>query len=293
VIAVVCLHPSIDRTLELAGPLEVGGLQRTSRVWERAGGKGVNLAAVVTALGGEAQVILPVAGANGAKLKQLLERQGLSSLTVAVAGETRQCQAILDGGAHPTEINESGPALDEADLTRLERLIPDAASWVVLSGSLSPGLSADSFGAWVRRLGAQFQIAVDSSGAALAVALENGASLIKPNSAELAGLGYTPQELWARYRTRVLHSRGADGLEYIGPEGRLTQSAFSIKLVSPVGAGDATLAGFLLALERGDAVPDALRLASACGAAACLESVAGVVNPDRVQSLLDLEVVHG
>ncbi len=301
-IAVICLHPSIDRTLELSQPLEVGGLQRTVRVWERAGGKGVNVAAVLAALGGEAQVILPVAGANGAKLGQLLERQGVSSLTLEVAGETRECQAILDGGAHPTEINESGPALGEDDLARLERLIPDDASWVVLSGSLAPGLSAAAFGAWVGRLSARFQTAVDSSGAALAAALENGANLVKPNSSELAwlglaGLGYTPHELWAKYRARVLHSRGADGLEYVGPEGELQQSAFSIKVISPVGAGDATLAGFLLALERGEAVPEALRLANACGAAACLESVAGVVNPERVRALLDpvldLEVVHG
>lgn len=288
-IAVMCLHPSIDRTLELALPLEVGGLNRAVKVFERAGGKGVNVGSVLGSLGAEVCVILPVAGTNGLKLENLLQKQNISNFKLVVPGETRECQAILDG-AQVTEINESGPRLDPSDLAKLEALIPASARFVVLSGSLPPGLKALEFGAFVRRLSVDYQVVVDTSGAALKVALENGAYLIKPNETELEQLGLRAKEIFQQFNTRVLHSKGADGLEYVGEEGSFFQTSSKIEVINPVGAGDATLAGFLFGLNRGRSIQDSLRYASVCGAAACLEPVAGVVNPLNIESLLG--VVH-
>ncbi len=288
-IAVICLHPAIDRTLELAAPLEVGGLNRAIRVFERAGGKGVNVASVLSSLKAKACVILPVAGANGLKISQLLQKQNISSSVTSVVGETRECQAILDGGL-PTEINESGPSLERGDLVKLEALIPESSGWVVLSGSLPPGLSLLEFGGFVKRLSSRYRLVVDTSGAALKIALENGAYLIKPNESELLQLALSPTEIWEKFGTRVLHSQGANGLEYIGTEGRFFQASSQIKVLNPVGAGDATLAGFLYSLERNEPIKNALRFASACGAAACLEPVAGVVNPLNIHAFL--EVIH-
>jgi tagatose 6-phosphate kinase len=288
-ITVICLHPAIDRTLELALPLEVGGLNRAVRVFERPGGKGVNVAAVLLSLKAKACVILPVAGTNGLKLEGLLQKQNISSFVLSVPGETRECQAIVAGG-QVTEINEFGPSLVQTDLIKLEALIPDTATWLVLSGSLAPGLSLLEFGAWVKHLSRRYKVVVDSSGAALKMALENNAYLIKPNSVELEQLALTPEEIFEQFGTRVLHSKGANGLEYIGEEGSFFQASSQIKVVNPVGAGDATLAGFVFKLEPGALVQDALRFASACGAAACLEPVAGVVKLENIQTLLG--VVH-
>jgi 1-phosphofructokinase family hexose kinase len=287
--AVICLHPAIDRTLELNSALEVGGLNRAARVFERPGGKGVNVASVLTSLGAEACVILPVAGSNGLKLEQLLQKQNILGFKLIVAGETRECQAILDG-SQTTEINESGPNLEASDLLKLEALIPEQASTVVLSGSLAPGLSVLEFGALVKRLSAVYQVVVDTSGEALKVALENGAYLIKPNETELEQLGLTCQEIFEQFGTRVLYSKGANGLEYLGSEGNFFQASSQIEVVNPVGAGDATLGGFLFGLARGRSIQDALRFANACGAAACLEPTAGMVKLEHIESILG--VVH-
>ena len=284
-IAVICLHPSIDRTLELSTPIVVGGLNRAARVWERAGGKGVNVASVLSGLGVEVSVTLPTAGSNGFKLRKLLQNQDILSFVLSVTGETRECQAILAGG-QTTEINESGPSLSKDDLVLLEELIPERTPWVVLSGSLAPGLSVFDFGKWVRRLSTRHQVVVDTSGKALKAALENGAYLIKPNDSELEGLGLSALEVYKKYGTQVLHSRGENGLEYVGKEGHFKQAAFKVNLVNPVGAGDATLAGFLFGLVRGENLKASLRFASACGAAACLEPVAGVVNLEHLNQLL-------
>jgi tagatose 6-phosphate kinase len=287
VIACICLHPAIDRTLELANSLEAGGVNRTARVHERAGGKAINVAGVLTALGAECVAITVRAGFNGHKLEALLQRQGIKYATFEVQGETRECQAIISGD-HPTEVNESGPSLSARDLLELERLIPRETGWVIVSGSLPPGIALNDFSAWLRHLQARFQVAVDTSGTALRVALEVGVCLIKPNTSELEQLGLSASEIWGKYGVNVLHSRGADGLEYVGKEGRHSQPSARINVINPVGAGDATLAAFVFALERGQSIQDAVQMATACGAAACLEPVAGVISQARVQEMLEL-----
>jgi 1-phosphofructokinase family hexose kinase len=286
VIACICLHPAIDRTLELTDTLEAGSVNRTVRVHERAGGKAINVAGVLSALGAECVAITVRAGFNGAKLEALLEAQKINHKTLEVAGETRECQALISGD-HPTEINESGPNLTARDLLELERLIPRETSWVIVSGSLPPGIALNDFSAWLRHLQARFQVAVDTSGAALRVALEVGVNLIKPNTHELEQLGLSASEIFEKYGVNVLHSRGMDGLEYVGSQGMFSQAAEKINVVNPVGAGDATLAGFIFALEQQQSVQEALMTACACGAAACLEPVAGVISKDRVQKMLE------
>jgi 1-phosphofructokinase family hexose kinase len=288
-IAVICLHPAIDRTLELSSRLTLGGLNRAARVFERAGGKGVNVAAVLTSLGAEACVILPIAGNNGLKLGDLLQKQNISSFKFIVPGETRECQAILDG-TEPTEINESGPSLKPGDLLELEELIPTSARFVVLSGSLPPGLGLLEFGDFVKRLGTRYRLVVDTSGAALKVALENNGYLVKPNETELKQLALSPKDIFEKFGTRVLHSKGAKGLEYIGAEGQFVQASSKIEVLNSVGAGDATLAGFLFSLECRKSIQDSLRFANACGAAACLELTAGVVKLENIEGFLG--VVH-
>jgi tagatose 6-phosphate kinase len=286
VIVTICLHPAIDRTLELGNSLEVGGVNRTTRVHERAGGKAINVAAVLTTLGAECLAITVRAGFNGAKLEALLDRQGIKHKTLEVVGETRECQAIISG-VHPTEINESGPSLQARDLIELERLIPRETTWVVVSGSLPPGITLNDFSAWLRHLQARFQVAVDTSGSALRVALEVCVSLIKPNTSELEQLGMTAKEIFEKHGVSVLHSRGELGLEYVGPEGHHQQLATRINLINPVGAGDATLAGFVFALEKKQSLQEALQMATACGAAACLEPVAGVISRSKVEDMLE------
>jgi fructose-1-phosphate kinase PfkB-like protein len=54
---------------------------------------------------------------------------------------------------------------------------------------------------------------------------------------------------------------------------------------SPVGCGDAALAGFAVAHERGLSDEETLRLATACGSANCLANVPGRVDVRDVQRL--------
>lgn len=283
-IVTLTLHPAIDRTLWLASPLHPHTLHRTVRLEERAGGKGLNVASVLHALGQEVLAITVRAGLNGERLAQLLKRQNLPHRLLEVEGETRECQTLIDGPDHPTDLYESGPPLKPEHLEQLRTLLPPLEI-LVLSGSLPPGLSPSDFAAWLQSLKPLGKLVVDSSGAALKAALEARVYLVKPNQDELEALDLSAQEIWEHYRVRVLLSKGADGLEYIGPEGHLYQGAAAIQVVNPVGAGDACLGGFLLGQEQNRPLREGLVLAAACGAACAEQPVAGQVEIARVWEL--------
>lgn len=284
-IVTLTLHPAIDRTVWLTSPLLPHRLHRTARVEERAGGKGINVASVLQALGQNVVAVTVRAGLNGERLERLLKRQQLPYKLLEVEGETRECQTIIAGQGHPTDIYENGPTLQPKHLGQLRDLLPSFET-LVLSGSLPPGLAVSDFAAWLHTLKPLGKIAVDSSGEALKAALEAGVYLIKPNTHELNALGLKAKEIWVRYKVRVLLSKGAGGLEYHGPEGYFVQPAAKIKAVNPVGAGDASLAGFAMAETHKEPLAQCLVVASACGAACAEEAVAGKVRPARVQELI-------
>ncbi|MEJ2288363.1 MAG: PfkB family carbohydrate kinase, partial [Deinococcales bacterium] len=144
--AIVALtpNPALDRTLWLDRALEPGALHRVQRVREAAGGKGVNLARAVAALGGSPVVAGPVAGFNGRKFRALLQREGIAGALTEVAGETRECTIVLGGAGHPTEINEAGPDVDEDAWRELLAALPEGR--LVVAGSLPPGIAPSAFG---------------------------------------------------------------------------------------------------------------------------------------------------
>jgi fructose-1-phosphate kinase PfkB-like protein len=157
--------------------------------------------------------------------------------------------------------------------------------WISLSGSLPQGIGLDHFSQWLRSLKPLGYLAVDTSGPALNAAIRAKPDVIKPNQDELAAVGLNANQIWQQHGVKVLLSKGADGLEYHGPEGSFFQATASIHPVNTVGAGDATLAGFLLALAQGLPISEALALAAACGAANAEQAVAGRVDPARVEQL--------
>ena len=277
-IVAVTPNLALDRTLTLPGPLQRGRLQRVESLRERAGGKGVNLARAVRCFGGTTLVVGFVAGFNGRKLLTLLEREGFDAVLEEVPGETRQCTILLDGGDHPTEINEAGPTVDEAAWEGLWQRVrarqPLAA--VVVSGSLPPGLEPKSYARALRSLPGP--VVVDASGAALIHALEAGVALVKPNErealevAELLGIPTAgggsvavARELHRRYGARVLLTRGAAGATLVGEE-VWTAAAPRVEAINPVASGDSLLGAFLWAESVGRSTVDALRLGIAAGA---------------------------
>ena len=309
-IVTLTANPSLDRTIELAGPLARGGVQRAFATHEQPGGKGVNVSRALIASGLETLAVLP--GASADPMLVALRAERIPAASLPIANRIRSNITLTEPDGTTTKINEPGPTLDESDELALVDLVVARcrdAAWLVLAGSLPPGLSRDFYARVVVAVRADADaregavapsIAVDSSGEPVAARLESGVGvdLIKPNAeelAELTGIGTgesleaDPEAaftaagtLIARGCGAVLATLGARGAVLITAEGGWLATMPPIVPVSTVGAGDSSLAGYLVADQYGGGPERRLAQAVAHGSAAA--SLPGSTMPSSEQT---------
>ncbi|KAA9134940.1 1-phosphofructokinase family hexose kinase [Microbacterium caowuchunii] len=287
-IVTLTANPALDRSLMLAAPLRHGEVQQVASGREDAGGKGINVARVVAGAGESTTAVLPLAQDD--PFAAVLAGTGLPVHPVRISGHARANLTILDPDGTTTKLNLPGPRLDAGDVQALQDAVvvaAEGARWLVLAGSLPPGAGDDFYVRVISAVRARWQdaaprIAVDTSGAALRAVVEHGRpDLIKPNDeelAELTGEGADPRDFAgiARVAGRLVPGRVGSALVTLGAAGALIVTpddawfgvAPRITPVSTVGAGDSSLAGFLLADVAGRPAPEALRHAMLYGAAA-------------------------
>ncbi|MFJ5153750.1 1-phosphofructokinase [Streptomyces sp. NPDC088353] len=260
--------------------LERGQVVRATGERMDPGGKGVNVSRAVAAAGRRTVAVLPLGGAPGALVADLLDAQGIDVAPVPVAGATRSNIALAEADGVLTKINAPGPELsagEQESLLETVRRQSHGADWIACCGSLPRGLAPSWYADLVARAHAEgVRIALDTSGPALLAALREGPDVVKPNAAELAeAVGRSlatvgdavkaAEELRGLGARTVLASLGADGQLLVDGAGAWFGSARVDAVRSNVGAGDSSLAGFLIAGGTG---PEALALAVAHGAAA-------------------------
>ncbi|WP_432562155.1 1-phosphofructokinase family hexose kinase [Kineococcus sp. SYSU DK003] len=287
-------NPSIDHTVELAA-LTRGEVHRALAGSVEAGGKGVNVARVLARHGHHARAVLPSGGIDGARLEALLAPQHVHVVPVAIAGAIRTNTAVVERDGTTTKLNEPGPELTTGDVEALCRSVlteldatPD---WLVTSGSLPPGAPTDLHAQFARAArAAGVRCAVDTSGTALAAAVEAAPDVLKPNHEELAELlgrelltvgdvVTAAAGLRAAGVGEVLVSLGGAGALLVTADGAVWAGGEPLVPLSTVGAGDCTLAGFLH--SRGTAA-QRLATAVAWGRAAVL--LPGSTVPAELQT---------
>ncbi|HXH36554.1 MAG TPA: PfkB family carbohydrate kinase [Plantibacter sp.] len=265
---------AIDQTYRVDG-LRIGDVNRAVGVSSELSGKGVNVARAITLSTVPVRAVVPL-GADGRILASARELQPLLAV-VPTDGRTRVNTTILDPSTGTTKVNEPAiplsPAEWEAVVTtagaEIDRM---GADWLVLSGTI-PSLTGGSAPVDILQLLGQAadrgaRVAVDTAGAALETAVANLdlVHLLKPNAHELAEL--TGRELLTigdvASAADELQRAGCD-LVYVsmGADGALVRSAAglwhahaSATVVNTAGAGDASLAGFLVGLLRSDGTDD-------------------------------------
>lgn len=293
-------HPSLDRTISLAAPLRVGEVQVAAASREDAGGKGINVARVVTAAGVECAAVLPLAPDD--PFDAALRASGLDARRVPVSGHVRANLAVTDPSGVTTKLNLPGAVLshdEQAALVDAVVVATGEARWLVLAGSLPPGTPDDFYVRVIAAVRAAHgetapRIAVDTSGPALAAVVAEGApDLIKPNDEELAELvgsaiGDDPASILDAARSLVparvgaaLVTLGGRGALLVESDGAWLATPPPIRVASTVGAGDSSLAGYLLADVAGADAEERLRHAVRHGAAAAsLPGTQAPVPPD-------------
>ncbi|MFJ7156027.1 1-phosphofructokinase [Streptomyces sp. NPDC101118] len=278
-ILTVTPNPSLDRTYEVAA-LERGAVLRATADRVDPGGKGVNVSRAVAAAGGRTVAVLPLGGPPGTLIAELLGGQGIDVTAVTIAGQTRSNISVAEPDGTLTKINAAGPSLTTAEADLLLGTVRHQAAdadWIACCGSLPGGLPVGWYADLVTRAhDAGARVALDTAGPALLAALPARPDVVKPNAHELAEATgrqlitvgdavAAARELRDRGAAAVLASLGADGQLLLEAGGTYYGTASVTAVRSDVGAGDAALAGFLLAGGRG---PDALASALAHGAAA-------------------------
>ncbi|MGH3582377.1 MAG: 1-phosphofructokinase [Mycobacterium sp.] len=309
-IVTVTPNPSIDRTVTLNTPLTRGAVHRLGSVTDEPGGKGVNVSRALALAGLDTLAVLPAG--DGDPMLAALRAIGLSFRNVPIPGQVRTNLAVTENDGTTTKLNEPGAALDASALQELTHTVLQAAQradWVVLSGSLPPGIPARWYADVVAELARyDCRVAVDTSDAPLA-ALADGfgtaaPDVIKPNAEELAGLtSHSAEELETAAAqgdtrpvvaaARQLVERGAAAiLVTLGAAGAVLVDGAGSWLATPpptvprstVGAGDSSLAGYVRAALEGAAPAQRLQMAVAYGSAAAALPGSALPAPSQINT---------
>lgn len=306
-ITVTCLNPALDITHEVDG-VDWSGVNRPGQVRARPGGKGLNVARTLLAIGARARVLGLAGGATGADLAADLAVLGVPATFSPVGGETRRTFAVVDTRHGRTALfNEPGPEVtpDEyaAFLVSYEKALADSAA-VVLSGSLPRGLPAGAYAELVAAAAAAgvLPAVLDTHGDALRIGAAARPAVVKPNVAELEALtgralagadGPDPRavsdaamQLRSSGPDAVVVSLGPAGLWAATAEGAWRAVPPGEVFSNPTGAGDAVTAGLAHGLVEGQPWPERLRHAAALGTAAAAAPVAGEFSAGDYQRVL-------
>lgn len=278
---VICLNPAIDkiyRIPDFAAGEDYPGQKPEVRV----GGKGVNVARVLSQLGAPVH-LYGFLGEGGDIIRKEMEKRCVCSF-FDVSGACRTTVNIIDPkSGRETVITEAGPQVGESDVRELllelsDRIQP--GDIVAASGSIIAGAPSDIY-AQISRICEEIgaKCALDCNTSALKSSLSGNVRYIlgKPNERELCALlrrertkdvralAEMARELMPPYEM-LLVSMGAEGGILVTREEIYAAHIPPLDVVSTVGSGDAAFAGALFALEKGMDKRLILQTAMSCGA---------------------------
>jgi tagatose 6-phosphate kinase len=294
VILTVTLNLAVDVTYRV-GESRLGEHNRVELVGRRAGGKGVNVARVLSALGREVVAGGFLGGANGGVARAELRAAGLAEETVAIAGESRTTIVVVEDDGRVTGFSELGPEVSAAEWAEMHARFGELAARaraVVLAGSLPRGVPDDAYAQLVSASPAP--VLLDAEGEALLGGVSAGPAVVKINRAELAGavggdacgdVVAAAESLRSTGAGAVVVSCGADGLVAVTAEGVWSAAPPEGVRGNATGAGDAASAAVVAGMVDGLGWPERLAEAAALSAAAVAAPQAGSFDPELYRRL--------
>lgn len=301
-ILTLTLNPAIDKssTVEQVGP------DRKLRCSEPAyepGGGGINVARVAQELGAEATALWLSGGTMGKLLEESLKEYGVEHRPVPCSGMTRENFMVYErSSGRQFRFNHPGPEVGTRELDRTIEAIRSfepRPAFLVLSGSLPPGLDDDAYARVSRERPTGCRVILDTSGPALQAGLDGTIYAIKPNIRELGQLAgrdiESDDEILEVSRTLiaekdlevVIISRGSGGAVLVTSDLFEEIAAPTVKVRSKVGAGDSMVAGLVTGLSLGLSLSEAALLAVAAGTAAVMTEGTELCRKADAEKLYD------
>ena len=299
-IVTVTLNPTVDKSTSVPTVVAERKLRCAQPRFEPGGG-GINVSHALHKLGESAEALWTKGGHVGAFLETLLEGIGIAHKAIPIAETTRENLIVFEESTtHQFRYGMPGPNLTEDEGERIKRAVHElspAPDYLILSGSLPPGLPDDFYAQLARSAPEHTKVVLDASGKALRSALDAGVYLVKPNLSEFGQLlGAEPSsdaELERASRALisegkaelVLTSLGAGGAMLVTREVCALIRSPTVPIRSKVGAGDSMVAGTVLGLVRYPSIYDAARLGVAAGAAAVMTDGTELCRREDVERL--------
>ncbi len=308
-IITVTLNAAIDKSLAVPN-FKLGRRHRTVDQRTMAGGKGVNIARTLKALGQPVIATGFAGGATGTHIVEQLTEESILNDFVRIREESRTNTSVLDPttGAQ-TEINERGPSVSarEVELFANKLLyLARGAAIVVFAGSLPRGVEPEIYASLIRDLERLDVITVvDTDGEPLRQAVRAEPDVVSPNvleAEELVGHEFSGEDERSQVVAEIaaLGPREAimtlpDGcFAQVLVDGQRRLKRARIEPREPVarsGSGDAFLAGYLAARYEGRAPDQCLRFGVACGAESTGRLGAGLIDAREARRLMgDVEL---
>lgn len=285
-IVTITLNPALDHTVHIP-QFQTGEVNRAQQQRIDPGGKGINVAKVVRALGYPVAVTGFLGQDNSKVFNEYFQRKAIDNFFVEVTGAARvNIKIVDDHNGQVTEINFPGlisTSPDLAKLTGVIRRLTDDRQYFVISGSLPQGLPDTIYGQLIEILkGQRVKVLLDSSGAALREGIKALPDAIKPNLEELSQLmGKSLEkendirkaiaELLAGGIKQVVVTLGSQGTIIADKEQTLRVRPPAVIAKSTVGAGDALVAGFVVGQTRGLSLAECARLGTAAATASVIQ----------------------
>jgi 1-phosphofructokinase family hexose kinase len=303
-IITVTLNAAIDKSLSVPN-FKLGRRHRTVEQRTVAGGKGVNIARTLKALGQPVIATGFAGGVTGTHIVEQLTEEAILNDFVRIKEESRTNTSVLDPTTgEQTEINERGPSVSDHEVELFaDKLLYLArgAAIVVFAGSLPRGVEPEIYATLIHDL-ARMEVTtvIDTDGEPLHHAVRAEPDVVSPNqleAEELVGHEFAGDEerSLAVREIAALGPREAimtlpDGcFAQVLVDGRPALKRARIDLREPVaksGSGDAFLAGYLAARYESRPPDQCLRFGVACGAESTARLGAALIDPREARRLM-------
>jgi 1-phosphofructokinase family hexose kinase len=280
-IVTLTINPTIDRVISV-DRLAFEDRAYINSTRESAGGRGINASCVIHSFGGQTLAVLICGGDAGKRLHEHLQCDGLPFQVVPVENEIRTNLTITDKHGLTVNLNEGGPTLSKPEVARVEREVKetlDRASWLMICGSLPPGVPPSLYGRLIAAARKKkVKTLLHADGEALRQGIEERPTVVTPNQQEADRL------LGRTLLTRTHYLEAAERIRTMGPEsvvlslgsrgavGAFREEIFEalpprVDAVCPIGAGDALSAAYAWSMGRKNNGVEALRWGVAAGTA--------------------------
>lgn len=303
-IITVTANAAVDKTLTVPN-FQTGFRHRASESLSLPGGKGVNVARAIKALGQPVIATGLVGGRAGQQIVEGLARENILSDFVRIEAESRTSTAVIDPtNMSQTEVIEYGPLVTKEELEALALEIDHLAKgarYIVLAGSLPRKVPEDFYAVITPQLEARrCFVVLDTYGEPLRRGVRGKPWLLTPNIREaedLVGHEFNDEADIVEAMAMICEM-GAQNVAIKSREGcyarmRRGRRVHIFKatvprlqhVVSTVGSGDAFLGGFLAYRYQRVDVAECLRWGLACAAANTQRPGAGVLDPGEAARL--------